>query len=564
MPLSPSQQIIHTPYYSAWRRDGGPVDITFAPSATDAESDMRPPNTTRQIDEHGEVNYYAAADNSILEDRKLLANWKEKLGEALTRDVVKAAVIQQKDTWTGKTENSTIRDFPAGYELFIHRKGDHYSPRIDAYLYDAQMQDTERFVPENGSPSKLLSKQQRSSLFPSPAATEAALILLSAFVITNTPGSLMRAFPTYPQMGNASNSSPHNADEENEDSFVARESQRIKNARDCWAVLREDFAQRKSDIFPSPRKRRSARIEAHEDNDDNEEPPSAVGQYAWPVLSWIVNVLEKDEALAVESGQPRHSTLLLSQIPPPRTGSGARWDLNAPLDVAFCAIQQVNPKYRSLGARLLTLLINLAATTHIDLPIFLNSVGSRVFSLPPGDVTLLLGALPSSREVLQLKLALYKSYLTDFGSGANDDSSRPKPHARAQPRPVAARRRQDSLADGGPVTGSPALEAHSQSIVRKYPRTSPSEVVELIRKSPLDVSIRVVSLRVKADLAITYWTLQRQTADAADVEWLSIFKTGQVKDAIEAAFAAVSQSSGCEDDLTIRETRPMVALVSAL
>lgn len=100
MPLSPSQQIIHTPYYSAWRRDGGPVDIIFAPSATDAESDMRPPNTTRQIDEHGEVNYYAAADNSILEDRKLLANWKEKLGEALTRDVVKAAVIQQKDTCT--------------------------------------------------------------------------------------------------------------------------------------------------------------------------------------------------------------------------------------------------------------------------------------------------------------------------------------------------------------------------------------------------------------------------------------------------------------------------------
>lgn len=131
------------------------MDITFAPSATDAESDMRPPNTTRQIDEHGEVNYYAAADNSILEDRKLLANWKEKLGEALTRDVVKAAVFQQKDTCTcrsytdsclcvnrshrrtgtGKIENSTIRDFPAGYELFIHRKGDHYSPRIDAYLY---------------------------------------------------------------------------------------------------------------------------------------------------------------------------------------------------------------------------------------------------------------------------------------------------------------------------------------------------------------------------------------------------------------------------------------------
>lgn len=114
------------------------MDITFAPSATDAESDMRPPNTTRQIDEHGEVNYYAAADNSILEDRKLLANWKEKLGEALTRDVVKAAVFQQKDTWTGKIENSTIRDFPAGYELFIHRKGDHYSPRIDAYLYGSR------------------------------------------------------------------------------------------------------------------------------------------------------------------------------------------------------------------------------------------------------------------------------------------------------------------------------------------------------------------------------------------------------------------------------------------
>ena len=55
----------------------------------------------------------------------------------------------------------------------------------------------------------------------------------------------------------------------------------------------------------------------------------------------------------------RHSPILLSQIPPPRGGSGARWEADAPLDVVFYCLEQTHPKRRTMGARLMTLVNNM-------------------------------------------------------------------------------------------------------------------------------------------------------------------------------------------------------------
>ena len=51
----------------------------------------------------------------------------------------------------------------------------------------------------------------------------------------------------------------------------------------------------------------------------------------------------------------RHSPILLLQIPPPRSGTGARWEADAPLDIVFYCLEQTAPKRRDMGARLMTL-----------------------------------------------------------------------------------------------------------------------------------------------------------------------------------------------------------------
>jgi hypothetical protein len=61
----------------------------------------------------------------------------------------------------------------------------------------------------------------------------------------------------------------------------------------------------------------------------------------------------------------RHSPILLSQIPPPRGGSGARWEADAPLDVVFYCLEQTQPKRRTMGARLMTLVNNMFADRFI-------------------------------------------------------------------------------------------------------------------------------------------------------------------------------------------------------
>lgn len=65
-------------------------------------------------------------------------------------------------------------------------------------------------------------------------------------------------------------------------------------------------------------------------------------------------------------GIARYSPLLIAQIPSSRSASSSRWDIEAPLDIAFYCLEQ--PDRSSLGARLLALVR--------CLPLFQNMITS--------------------------------------------------------------------------------------------------------------------------------------------------------------------------------------------
>ncbi|KZT08330.1 uncharacterized protein LAESUDRAFT_748862 [Laetiporus sulphureus 93-53] len=380
---------------------------------------------------------------------------------------------------------------------------------------------------ESGQPSRM-----HASLAPSPAASDAALRLLHAFAGTNTPAALLHAFPQYETIDRAGKGASRGQGEE-DDSFIARESIRIRNARDCWAVLHEGFLQRKDDAAAIPRTNpgslASSRRKADRGSSDADASlPSPVDQHAWGVLDWLLSLFEKDEMLAEQSGQPSHSPLLLSQIPLPRAGN-ARWDIAAPLDVVFHCLHQTDSKRKRMGSRLFTLLIHLASTTLIDLPMFLNAASSRVFALPAKDLASLLAALPVTMPVLQFRLVLCKSYLTETRSSA-------VPQTRAQPR----RKQAEVYGNDAP----PPKDAASNTILRKFPPISSAEILRLVEsRSHSDASDRDMSLQVKLELARSFWLLQKQIAvDARDTEWPDVLRSGRLKEAFQSAFVDTSEN----------------------
>lgn len=66
------------------------------------------------------------------------------------------------------------------------------------------------------------------------------------------------------------------------------ELQTFDSLNDIWGVLQEGFIKRKG----------------HQGSQEadlaRKMPSNAVGQYAWPVLEWLVRIFEKDEQLTSE------------------------------------------------------------------------------------------------------------------------------------------------------------------------------------------------------------------------------------------------------------------------
>lgn len=182
------------------------------------------------------------------------------------------------------------------------------SPHIRHLVYialypptESEKLDADKIGSEPASPSKLLLRQQKNTLLPTRAARDAAVKLLFAFAHTNTPGALFAALPKYTAPGDGA----ANGIQEDTDSFIARQSVRVRNAKDCWTILKEGFVQSAAEV-PTVKRKGSARTrEVEQTFDGNSEEsgiPAPVSEFAWPVLEWIICLLAKDEALIGRSG----------------------------------------------------------------------------------------------------------------------------------------------------------------------------------------------------------------------------------------------------------------------
>jgi hypothetical protein len=155
------------------------------------------------------------------------------------------------------------------------------------------------------SPSKLSSRHAYSTLLPSPTSSELAKRTLRVLADVNSPASLLRALPAYPDPSDADDASlfidPDPELPSDMDSFVASEAVRFRNCKNCWNILKSGFIKSLADssaVPGSPRKRRRGNTKATEYGPVDEEDSSlVVCENAWPVLDWLLALFEKDESI---------------------------------------------------------------------------------------------------------------------------------------------------------------------------------------------------------------------------------------------------------------------------
>ncbi|EKM54481.1 uncharacterized protein PHACADRAFT_97489 [Phanerochaete carnosa HHB-10118-sp] len=393
------------------------------------------------------------------------------------------------------------------------------------------------------SPSKYAARHQRSSCTPTSAACEAALKLLKAYA--NSPQSLLHALPNYglsdlPGLGN-----PHTNNDDDCEPEMAHFSRRVREAKNCWELLREGFVKRDSPGVDgmSSNYRRSKRGRHNDWSDEEDESfmvPAPVDQQAWPVLEWLLKMFEKDEAAVAARGQPRFSPLLLSQIPPSRSASGSRWEVEAPLDVAFYSLQQ-RGRY-VLGIRLLALLVNLTATVFVDLPMITNAVCARTLGLTEKQLEILFSLLPVSQTANHFKVSLCKLCLADTLAGSR--RARPKPQARIGPRPTPRQRGANAKA-GADESATSGTNAEPETMRRTFFTPPTADILELLRgPSSSRASSADITCQLKFQLVSAFAGLQDQLdSDEQDPAWREARESGELAKAVDAAFA-YAQSPG--------------------
>ncbi|PPQ84602.1 hypothetical protein CVT25_015805 [Psilocybe cyanescens] len=226
------------------------------------------------------------------------------------------------------------------------------------------------------SPRKMM-KQSKSSVLLSPHAVVAAHRLLHAFIRTNGPAALADAIPYYPQSKHV-----QPCEYDYIDSPIHTQAVALKNARSVWDVLQSDFIVKTYRATHATQKARPKQPRASALGKDAsftdwsaQEDIQVVGEHSWHTLDWFVALFEAD---AQQSSFPKHSTLLLKQLPPPPIGSHTRWDASEPLKVVFYAFKQKDPRRQRTGLRLLNLLLDLAQTPHLNLPSFASTALSQM------------------------------------------------------------------------------------------------------------------------------------------------------------------------------------------
>jgi hypothetical protein len=424
------------------------------------------------------------------------------------------------------------------------------------------------------SPSKLSSRHAYSALLPSPSASELAKRTLRVLADVNSPASLLRALPAYPDP-NDTDDAPPDFDPElpsDVDSFVASEARRLRNCKNCWNILKFGFIQSLADgsstVPRSPRKRRRGNATAADLSPVNEEETSlVVGENAWPVLDWLLVLFEKDESMAEASQQgSKYCHLFLVAVIPltlhhkhdirlscwrkyrPRgvtqgpngtqtilwrssfTASSSRKMRGVPWEDVYST--SFVPRYFHSMRRLIRFqLINLASTNLFDLPLFMNLLIPR---LPSGALEMreLLSGMSSTPTICKFKLALCQRYLTRACVGSNTSKGRGRP--RAQPRPISARKRVVKQDPTVLTVSDIKPDISPLSTQNQHALPPPSELLHLLA---MKTNANALSNIVKYDLIVTYGILQHQMpAEGRSQDWTEMLQSGRVEEAAQEAF----------------------------
>lgn len=177
------------------------------------------------------------------------------------------------------------------------------------------------------------------SPLPSQQAVETARALLFSFTGTNSPVSLLRAFPSYPFNPDSSairgRIEGADVDLDGEDSVIATvASLSVKSAANVWSMLKPGFVQWDLAVAEAEgkgkgKKRQPAKPK-RESDEEEEVPPSPVSEGAWPVLEWLISVFEKDAEMTEKEGKRERVKFVPWPVSP-----GVTFVLNTPDGVFY-------------------------------------------------------------------------------------------------------------------------------------------------------------------------------------------------------------------------------------
>ncbi|EAU91498.1 hypothetical protein CC1G_01987 [Coprinopsis cinerea okayama7 len=380
-------------------------------------------------------------------------------------------------------------------------------------------------------------RQTRVQFPITPKAVTSALDLLTSLIATNSPESIGRALPSY------STQEHNHASDDQTDSLLAKQALCIKTAKHCWEFLEEGYIH-STQVITSPQaksklRRDSSFEEALGPNAVTGEA-QLVGPDAWPILSWLVSLFERDEELNERNDSSRYSRILLEQLPPPRGGkSGTRWDFSDILNIVVHCFDQTDVRKKDLGYRLMALLVNLTNSNNVELETLVTSVYKRLMAAGrPDFFDLLLSNIPVSESVWRFKACLCLKVATDGISSKNDSARlRPRPQPRAPPRarPIAP--------------DSPRKHVKPRDEVPKIALPDVMTIVECL-ESPIPDALpeplnKALVLHTKFELVLSFASAQKSNlAVESRLEWDRLIQDGQLSKSLNIGFGPDSGETG--------------------
>ncbi|KAL0956363.1 hypothetical protein HGRIS_002511 [Hohenbuehelia grisea] len=292
----------------------------------------------------------------------------------------------------------------------------------------------------------------------------------------------------------------------------------------------------------------SRKDESDDEGFHEDAVPASVASNAWPVLACFIKLFERDEVQARHSGGGKsyvrsdvthrsdvcpepYSQLLLEQVPAPRANA-TKWDVSEILDVIFYCFEQPPEDRRILGSRLMAMLMNLVSSRVLDVPMVINSIYKRVSTLSEQEFSAFIAKLEQSPSSLCLKIVLLHKYLTDaLSSPGTTSGPRPKPQARAQPRPV---RRDGSLQSVAGRSGAiPESAASASAGARKSFIPSAENILQVLGMKASSTGVKITPApisRLKFELFAAYGTVQSGPNDEErDPVWPNLLREGRVR-----------------------------------